>query len=245
MPKSMRQYVIGIMIILLFAFELVLVDRALAVPAGPSITYVSNTTSISNVTNRSADIKGTITTLTMSANQQDYKWKAYVGNISGGLALDNANGKSIYDWSLTTITGEVFVTRASSVNWNVVGCVNQTVIDSEQSSLGMPSTAQDNINSTFNFTNHRSFLVGSVLNMTGCRSTATYINDAAQVMGPNAFFQEVLLKDNSTNSLIYSTLIENDHQGYTGIDNYDFQMIVAENESNTLPTQYFFFVELR
>jgi glutathionylspermidine synthase len=200
---------------------------------------------VNAVPNRSQDAKGTITTVTMVANQQDYKWKAYVGNISGALALDDASGKSIYDWTPATITGELYATRQSSVSWNSVACVNQSVIDNEQASLGIGSNMADNINSTFNNTAHKSFLVGTInISQNTCRSTATYINDAPQSVGPSAFFQEILLKDNSTSSMIYTTLLETAHTGFNGASTFNFQLIVAENESSNTPTPYFFYVEL-
>ncbi len=240
---SSKVLVVGIMLLVSI---ITLAHFTTATPAGPTITYVSNSTYTAPVANRSQDAKGTITVVTMSANQQDYKWKAYVGNVSGGLALDDANSKSIYAWQLATITGEVYATRASgTVNWVNVSCVSQAVIDSEQSALGILSTASDSINTTFNATIHKSFLVGTknITNST-CRSTATYINSAAQSLTENAFFQEVLLKDDITSSLIYSTLINNDHTSYDGTSTYDFQMIIAENESSSTPTPYYFYVEL-
>lgn len=222
-----------------------LVELTLAVPASPQITYVSNSTYTSASVNRSQDVKGTITTVNMDLKQQDYKWKAYVGNVTGTLALDDANSKSIYDWALSTISGEVYVSRSSSVTWANVSCVTQGVIDSEQSALGITATAADSINSTFNYTAHRSFLIGAKnITQDSCRSTATYINDAAQTVSSTAKFQEVLLRDEISSSLIYSTLIEQNQAGYDGSSTFDFQLILAENESSSVPTPYFFYVEL-
>ncbi|HEY9702353.1 MAG TPA: hypothetical protein V6C58_07900, partial [Allocoleopsis sp.] len=65
------------LLLVLFAGMLLLnLYAALALPTSPSITLVSNTTYTSSVTNRSTDTKGTITTVTLSSTQQDYKWKA-------------------------------------------------------------------------------------------------------------------------------------------------------------------------
>ena len=220
-------------------------EYASATPTSPSIVYVSNSTFVGGVTNRSQDVKGTITTLTLSANQQDYKWKAYVGNVSGSFTLDDANAKTIYNWNEGTATGEVYVSRASSINWVNVSCVNQSVIDNEEAAFGTSSGQVDSINKTFNYTIHKSFLVGTknISNST-CRSTATYINDAAQSITESAFFQELLLKDDISSSLIYTTIIEQHHLGYDGANNFDFQLLVAENESATAPTMYYFYVEL-
>lgn len=239
---SFRYVLIVLFIITATLFFMVEVNAA---PSSPQITYVSNSTYTPTSANRSMDAKGTITVVTMTLNQQDYKWKAYVGNVTGTLALDDAGSKSIYDWSLTTITGEVYVSRASSVTWANVSCVNQTVIDNEQSAVGMSASARDNINSTFNFTVHRSFLVGTKnITESTCRSTATYINDAAQTMSVNAVFQELLLKDDLSGSLIYTTLLEQNQASYDGSSVYDFQLIVAENESASIPNNYYFYVEL-
>ena len=222
---------------------LILSKIAFALPSAPAITYISNSTAASGLQNRSQDAKGTITTITLSANQQDYKWKAYVGNVSGKVALDDATGKSIYDWNLgTSQGGKVLVSRFSNINWANISCANQVAIDGEQTGLGISLSAADNINSTFNYTNHKNFNVG-VTPLSNCRSTATYINDAQQVMNSTAYFQEILLRDSGSGDLVYTTLLESAHNGF---DNqpHDFQLLVAENESATVPTPYFFWVEL-
>ncbi len=227
---------------------LVLSSFIRALPAGPIVNYISNTTSATVSVNRSVDAKGTITTITLSASQQDYKWKAYVGNVTGKLALDDANGKSIYDWALggTGAIGEVYVSRASSVNWNNVSCVNQSVLDSEQTAMGMIGSSPDSINSTFNYTSHKTFKVATVnITTSSCRSTATYLNDTAQTVNETALFQEVLLKDDILNTFVYATIIEPTAPlGFDGANKYDFQMLVAENESSTVPTLYYFYLEL-
>lgn len=215
-----------------------------ALPAGPVINYVSNSTATSVSANRSTDAKGTITIVTLDSNQQDYKWKAYVGNVSGKLALDDGTTATIYDWTLGTPSGEVYVTRASSVSWDNVTCANDSVITNEQSALGMTDLDSDNINKTFNYTAHQSFLVGTKnITQSSCRNTATYVSDSPQVVDENALFQEVLLADSLTGSLIFTTVIEDNQAGYNDAP-FDFQLLVAENESSATPTLYYFFVEL-
>jgi hypothetical protein len=227
-------------------FIVVTTSFAHATPAGPVITWVANSTAPSVTANRS-DLKGTITTLSLSLNQQDYKWKAYVGNVTGSLTLDDANTKTIYDWTLGSITGEVYATRSSStINWANVSCVNQTVINAEQTALSISATAVDSINKTFNNTVHKSFLIGSksITNST-CRSTATFINDTAQFINESTtLFQEILLRDDLNSAFIYSTLLETDQLGYDGSRSFDFQMLVAEDESSNTPQPYYFYVEL-
>lgn len=222
---------------------LILSRMAFALPSAPSIQYHSNSTSASSLQNRSMDEKGTITVVTLSANQQDYKWKAYVGNITGKVALSDGNAMSIYDWNLGTAGGgEVYVSRFSNINWNNISCANQASIDAEQTGISMSLSAADSINATFNETNHRSFNVSTTL-VSNCRSTATYVNTARQVMNSTARFQEILLRDSGTGNMVYSTLIESAQLGYDNLP-HDFQLLVAENESATVPSTYFFWVEL-
>jgi len=237
MKAQTKWFFIGLLGILLLS------RFAFALPSAPSINYISNSSSTSGLQNRSIDEKGTITVITLDANQQDYKWKAYVGNISGKVALDDAGGKSIYDWDLGTAGGgEVYVSRFSNINWNTINCADQPSINAEQLGLSMSGSASDSINATFNETTHRSFNVSTTL-VSNCRSTATYINDTRQTMGPTAFFQEILLRDTGTGNMIYSTFIEQAHLGFNE-QTYDFQLLVAENESATVPSTYFFWVEL-
>lgn len=239
MNKKTKLFFLGLFVVLFLS------TIAYALPTGPVVTYISNTTLASVSASRNEDAKGTITTVTMSATQQDYKWKAYVGNVTGRFVLDDASAKAIYDWSLGSVTGKVFATRSSAVNWGSVSCVNQSVIDSEEGALGTTSSGTDSINTTFNYTIHRNFLVGT-LNITNssCRSTYTYINGTPQNSAENASFQEILLKDNVSSNLVYTTLINPGTLGYNGVSLYDFQMLVAENESSNVPTTYFFYVEL-
>jgi hypothetical protein len=226
-------------VLLLF---LLTVSFAVSVPSAPLITYVSNTTYTSGIVNRSVDAKGTITTLTLSATQQDYKWKAYVGNVSGKLALADANGVAIYDWNTGTPTGEIYVSRFSNINWNNINCADQTSINNEQIGISMSATSADSINATFNATNHLPFDVGTTP-MSNCRSTATYLNGLPQAMSPSAVFQEILLRDTGTGNLVYASRINAATPGYNNL-NYDFQIIVGENESASIPTVYYFWVEL-
>lgn len=215
-----------------------------SLPAGPVIEFISNSTVAPFSANRSVDEKGTITIITLTSTQQDYKWKAYVGNVSGTLSLDDGTAYTIYDWSLGIPSGEVYVTRSSSVSWSNINCANDSVIDGEDLSIGISPSATDSINNTFASSIHKSFFVGttSITNST-CRSIATYVNDTAQVVDETSKFQEVLLADEISGSMIYATIIENDDFGFDNT-NYDFQLIVAENESSTVPTTYFFYVEL-
>lgn len=216
-----------------------------AAPQGPTINYISNSTANNNAgSNRSTDNGGVIYTTNMNMLQQNANWKAYVGNITGSLTLDDASGYTIYNWAFTTIRGEVYATRASSVAWSSIACSSSTTIASEQSMMGMATSDIDSINNTYNYTSHPSINVTTVpITNATCRSTYTFINDAAQATSETNNFTAVLLHDNT--NLVYTTIIADNVDGYeTGADTHDFQLLIPQNKSTTTPTQYYFYVEL-
>jgi hypothetical protein len=242
--KYKMKKLFAVTVFLLVIMSLVIMPLVSAEPAGVSIT--SNTTNYGRViapANRT-DPGGSITTMVLDAIQQDTKWKAYIGNITGSLRLDDSAGNSIYQWSLgaASVTGEIYASRSSSITWSSVNCTNLATIQSEQTALGITAGDTDSIQNTFNTTTHPGFVVagrGVVVNT--CNATSTLVNNARQAQG-SADFPEMLLYD--TTNLIYATLINQDSMGYMGgAATYDFQMIVADDPS-VASTTYYFYAEL-
>ncbi|MBU0756686.1 MAG: hypothetical protein KKF44_01355 [Nanoarchaeota archaeon] len=216
-------------------------------PTGASLTYKSNSTKNATVAGNRSDAKGTITTVILNSIQQNYKWKAYVGNISSTFTLDDESDYTIYQWSIDEFTGEILATRATTApTWGSVNCSSIANKQSEDTALGHTSTNADSINSTFATQTHKEFdLAGNTILESSCFATATWINDSVNTLTTTASFQEVLLHDGT--NLIYTTFVENDKIGYRNdsVTTYDFQMILAENASSTAPDiQYYFYVEL-
>ena len=236
---------------------------AIASFVGPTATYVKNETraTLTNASLNESTGGAYIYTYVFDAVEQNQRWKAYVGNVTGTLTLDDANSYSIYDWDLGTINGRVYATRSSAtVSWTSVNCswgftgnfTNMTVLQSEDTSL--QHTRKDNITNTFdNQRNHSAFSVGdNAIPADSCYSIFTFVNNTRQTT--TTYFPEVVLYDgtNETNGkVIYAAIVENDKRGYNGndpVDNatYDFQMIVPEvgTDSWSSSTPYYFYVEL-
>jgi hypothetical protein len=233
--------------LLAFTFALLVaaylaIHMATALPSGSTITTNATAGTPNPTPSNRTDTRGTITTILLNSVQQDQYWKGYVGNISGRLSLDDASGNTIYDWPLSlTKIGEVYLSRASSPTFSNVSCANINNITAEEAYFGMTSLQSDNINKTFNATNHQAFFVGSQsITANSCRSALTYINDTAQSVN-NAYFAELVLMDIAQN-LIYTTIINSSTHGFSGLV-YDFQMIVPESAVNS-STTYYFFTEL-
>ncbi|MBD3203362.1 hypothetical protein GF327_03650 [Candidatus Woesearchaeota archaeon] len=239
------QAILLVLFLLIIYFSIVIA----AEPEGGTIDFKSNSTK--NITPPSSrnDTKGTITTIVMTATQQNTKWKAYVGNVTGTLVLRDAADYSIYEWtSIGDPTGEVYITRNDSIEWSNIKCANSTIIDSEQVFLNHSPTSRDNINNTFSNQAHDSFWVGDVTEIQNstCWGTATWINDSSQTINEDSLFQEILLYDNT--NLIYTTIIEQNLQGYRNdsATTYDFQAILPDNAlpGSTGQVTYYFYVEI-
>ncbi len=246
--KNMKEGVIKrvtIVVIIALTLSLFAIFSTTALPGGPSIRYVANySKDATTPTERTVDQKGTITDFVFNMSQQNLRWKAYVGNITGKLVLADANNNSIYDWDMSSFTGEVYTSRDSSITWPNINCSNLTTIESEDTTLNHDAGRLDSINMTFSegSTIHRSFVVGNapILN-SSCRAIALN-NGTRQTGSESAPFQEILLQDASA-KLVYVTLIESAKTGFNG-QQYDFQMIVSEDDSAGSPTSYYFYVEL-
>ena len=134
-----------------------------ALPNGPiSIIYKGNATkNTSTLTGRGIDQRSTIVTVKLNVSQQTVKWKAYVGNITGKITLDDAQNYTIYDWTVSQVQGKVFATRrATAVNWNTVICANNSVVEAEMVALNHAIKTDDTINKTFTPINHPGFWAG-------------------------------------------------------------------------------------
>lgn len=261
-----------VIVILLIALTLSLVFSIVhAIPVGPTVTAVGNATKgITPSTKVNSSINGTITPggyifyTNLNTLQQNIRWKAYVGNVTGTLTLDDANDYSIFQWPLTTVAGEVYATRASSnVNWTGINCTwiwegsraaassNRSAEEAENAAMNH-NTPDDNITATFTVTNHSELTIGAqVIGKNQCWSLTTFQDDQSQSFddSDNANYTQIILYDGAFNksdgNIVYVTPMEEDN---TGFDNqsYDFQMILPEDGSTgySSSTAYYFYVEL-
>src|SRR3989344_1233687 len=185
----------------------IVVTPVIALPAGSTILSNSTAGTPTSTPGEQNDSRGTISTLVMDSLQQDQYWKAYVGNITGRLSLDDASSFTIYDWPVSVSKiGEVYITRHASPDFTNVSCANIGNISSEEAWFGMGSSQTDNIRNTFNQTVHQPFIVHTTtLSNSTCNSTATYRNDSVQnLTGNNHYFQEIVIQDSSDQIIFVS-----------------------------------------
>ncbi len=249
-----------------------------AIPIGPSVSVLSNTTAVNTPgTLVSSTINGTISpggyifTIGLTGTQQNNRWKAYVGNVTGTLTLDDASTNTIFAWTLTTVSGEVYASRALNINWTGINCTwigdgyynasagrvnsNRTPEHNENKFLSHTGSS-DNVSATFSTYNHSAMTIGSIrVGKNECFSAQTRQRDVVQTFtdSDNANFTEILLYDGALNkssgNLVYASFIYQDANGYTLLgtnETYDFQMIVPESGAIGFSgsTGYYFYVEL-
>ena len=278
----MKKSNVGVVLLAVIALVMILIYSlpVYAIPAGPNtLTILGNTTStvpggqkVNSTINGSISPGGFIFTAGLQSTQQNTRWKGYVGNVTGTLALDDASGNTLFQWSLTTITGEVYATRGSgNINWTGINCTwhgensssasnSFRVVEEAENKAINHSNREDNITATFSLTNHSQIVVGSVIiPKNSCFSVQTWQKDAVQSFADSdsANFTQVLLYDGTNNSVnktdytlrgnvVYEAKIESDVTGFNSGETYDFQMILPESGLATWSgsTAYYFYVEL-
>jgi hypothetical protein len=240
-----RGIILSLVIIgVVLTFSAIFVNAASNYPQGPdTLTSLSNSTRATvgpKVFNSSG---GYISTLNLSANIQDTRWKAFVGYVSGAFTLQDSAGYQIYNWQLLSITGRVYACRNSStVSWTNLNCSNITTLNAENVLLSH-TNPNDNLNMTFNYTTnatHDGFYVGPKYFLNdSCPTLNTYVNSLTQ----DTSFEEMALYDNY--NIVYATIVEPRIAGYNGT-NYDFQMIVPEvgDASFSGSTAYYLYAEI-
>lgn len=243
----------GIALLLVAALFFALINQTIAAPLAPSLRYISNETAVSTSGTKINTSGGSVATVVINGTSQNLRWKAFVGNVTGKLSLDDAQSNTIYDWSLSSISGEVYATRFSgAVNWSSIRCAYESTMRQENYIMNHTSR-DDNISATFAQKSHSQFYVGTAnIAANSCYSIRTYVNSSPQ----SSRFEEILLYDGTAawaftqspsnfRHVIYSTILEQDKYGFDN-QTYDFQLIVPErgHAGWSSSTAYYFYAEL-
>jgi hypothetical protein len=246
LSRSDRKFAIQLLAVAFVVFSsfyiIMSLDWTSAQPDGPSeVIIVSNETKTTNPAFMVNISGGYISTINITAVMQNPRWKAFVGNVTGKFTLDDASGSAIFDWTLATISGQIYAARNdSSLNWGVIACASTANIEDENIAMGH-TNVQDNITTTFSSGTHPGFFVGSqpILQDDCDHALNTFVSSSAQ----SSNFFEVAL--NTEGNIVYATVIEDSETGFDGAA-YDFQMIVPEIGTPGFggATAYYIYVEL-
>lgn len=220
---------------------------AVADPTAPTELGVqsSETRDLSGLASQSVGAQGgNVTQVNINALTITTSWQGYYGDISGEITLDDAGQNTFYNWSATSVSGEVYATRNDTVTWSEVFCANSTHIGQEETYLGQSSTDGDSVTNTYGPADHPDFSIGGrSLGSSQCNTTHAFTNSASQ----SGDWIQLLLhqNDTNTNNIVYATIINDTVTGFDG-GTYDFQLLVGENEKagSQGATTYYFWVEL-
>ncbi|MDD9954100.1 MAG: hypothetical protein OXR66_07235 [Candidatus Woesearchaeota archaeon] len=232
-------------ILMVAAIMLFAANFATAEPAAPeSLTEVaSSSRDLSELSAQSLEARGgNVTEVNINALSITQSWQGLYGDISGEITLDDGSNNTFYNWSTTSVSGQVYATRASSITWSNVNCSTAVNITSEETYLGHVAADGDSVTNTYSLTTHPGFNVttGAEIFTDTCPSTNAFTNNASQ----SADWVQVLLHD-QTDNVVYSTLINDSTTGFNS-NTYDFQLLVGENEhtGNIGTTTYYVWVQL-
>jgi len=235
-------------------------------PSGGNVTIVKTETAPADTAGVQQAIAGNVTELNIFGYSTTQTWQGYFGNVSGTIQLADSNDKVLYNWSLASPQGEVYASTNSTILWNNVQCLNFTADETYTNEAGNGGTTNlhglnltglenrfnitpndvDGVNETFTLSgagSHKLFYTSNQ-EFTGneCKSTRVYDNTGT---GVNNHFEEVLLYEPTTESVIFTSILNSDTLGFDN-KTYDFEMLVLENGHGTdvSTTPYYFFVEL-
>ena len=235
-------------------------------PFGATLTEIGNETSTPDSPESVAAIAGNVTELNIQGYSVTQSWQGYYGNVTGTIQLADSLDNILYNWTLASPQGEIYASTNNSIDWAYTQCFNFTAdgtyasdtgnagttsqfganLSYLESLYGMESDDVDGINETFNlngagthdqfYTNNLEFSEGE------CQSTRLFSNAG---LGENDKFEEVLLYEPTTSSVIYASILDEDVLGFDG-NTHDFEMMVPEDGHgvDTSVTTYYFYVEL-
>ncbi|MCX8000587.1 MAG: hypothetical protein N3A69_16820 [Leptospiraceae bacterium] len=211
---------------------------------------------------------GNVTEVNIFGYSPTRTWQGYFGNVTGTIQLTDAQSRVMYNWSLASPQGEVYASTNSSILWSKIQCFNFTAtgalnnVGSEiagatnlygynltqlESMFGITFDDVDGVDETFVYfgapQGHDLFYTANLQFSAGeCRSTRIFDSSGSGVDGN---FEEVLMYEPTTTSIIFASLLDENQLGFDGAT-HDFQMMVLENGhgTDTYATPYYFFVEL-
>jgi hypothetical protein len=269
--KTIKTLLLAVLMTLATA-ALVWAEPAIEPTQPTSMTYVTNSTTGGQSGTAQSHQRGYIHYMNIDESAPTQKWKAYVGNVTGEFALQDASGNAIYDWTIATITGELYATKEAPSGgsgryqggvptWTNVSCANSTMISDEEGQFNHTTADEDSYSNTF--------LNGNNFNLTSFYAGEQLVTDTSMVSGgagdcfglylmqnnADQFtdWEEVVLTDGTMEDegsdydydLIYAALLENSATGFDNVP-YDFQILLPEDATDGAQTvtTFYFYVEL-
>ncbi len=249
--------------------SLLVFSFASAAPNGATTVTPTNISSggLSGAAATDNAFAGNISEVVVYGLSNTQTWQGYFGNVSGAIRLADSSNAVMYNWTLANPSGEVYASTNGTIQWTNIQCFNFTAngsysddsgqagatslygknLSQIESQFNIAGDSADGVNETFTLIGagtHDAFFVGSLAFSEGeCRSTRIFDSTGA---GVSDNFEEVLLYEPSTTSVVFTSILENNVNAFNNRSS-DFEMLVLEDGHNgdTSSTPYYFFVELQ
>lgn len=235
-------------------------------PFGASTNVINTSRANPDAAGSAAAYAGNVSEMRLSGYSNTQTWQGYYGNVTGTVQLADSGDFVMYNWTLATPSGEVYATTNSTVIWTNIQCFNFTAagdytgesgnggstslygtnLTQLESMFTIPADAVDGVDETFTLAGagtHDLFYTANQQFSEGeCRNTRVFDNTGAGVTNK---YEEVLLYEPVTTSVVFASILENDQTGFNSKTS-DFEMLVLEDGhgTNIAATTYYFFVEL-
>ena len=213
-----------------------------AVPDGATVTQSNNETQAEAIGGTADAMGGNISQVNLAVSQQTAKWQGYYGIVSGDIVLAGATN-TMFTWSITNRTGEVYATPNSTIPiWADYYTTDAATNDVNIAfNLGTGSGVNDNATDTFTNTHTAFNLSGNVVLTTTGPCAKTMDNTSSSI------WETVILTDgdggSTVNDFLFVGLMQEHQVNFAG-SACDYQMIVPDNPEDTATTTYYFYVEL-
>jgi hypothetical protein len=234
---------------------------------GVNVTNISSSTQNATPPGNLSAFAGNVTEISMPGSSGiTQAWAGYYGNVSGTIQLADGSDNVLYNWSLASPEGEVFASTNNSIVWNHLQCFNYTAsatyadeagnggatnlygtnLTQLETQYGVGFDDIDGVDETFYLLGsgtHNTFYVNYNQFVEGeCQSTRIFDSSGN---GIDNHFEEVLLYEPTTESVIFGSLLNEDLFGFDNRQ-HDFEMLVLENGhgTDTNPTLYYFYAAI-
>jgi hypothetical protein len=186
---------------------------------------------------------GNVTWLAITSLQKTKSWQGFVGNMTGGLVLDDVTNDTMYSWNLSNLSGQLYASQNCSIDWTAISIQNVCSVDNALTGPG-----SDSVSRTYTMDgNAISYQVYDLVVNTSSVCTAyPYVNDSKQTS--TTLFENTILTTGTTPNATsgeYSIYVANFEMQVNGFDQglYDFQMLVPVNKTSKFTT-YCLYAEL-
>ncbi len=169
---------------------------------------------------------GNITEVNLSGATQTTHWQGFWGQVIGAITLDDASDNTLYNWSIGTMSGNIYISNKSSgISWS--SCTNV----SASWCNNIVGTGDDSCTNTFDDSTKTFTIAGN--SIPGVNITQTF-----NAAGTGAWDEGIL---NCSNEMLFAATIYNNANTFKN-GNADFQAIVPVN--GTATKTYYFWIEL-